>query len=75
MTNLIKALTGLLIVLLIGFGVYYITIRKDAKELLEPRETVTETSFQTVLEEVESSLNITLKTLSNTSKKTVIALF
>ena len=54
MTNLIKALTGLLIVLLIGFGVYYITIRKDAKELLEPRETVTETSFQTVLEEVES---------------------
>ncbi len=54
MTNLIKALTGLLVVLLIGFGLYYITIRKDAKELLEPRETVTETNFQTVLEEVES---------------------
>lgn len=54
MTNLIKALTGLLVVLLIGFGLYYITLRKDAKELLEPRETVTETNFQTVLEEVES---------------------
>ncbi len=54
MTNLIKSLTGLLVVLLIGFGLYYVTVRKDAKELLEPRETVTETSFQTVLEEVES---------------------
>lgn len=54
MTNLIKALTGFLIVLLLGFGVYYITLRKDAKELLQPRETVTETSFKTVLEEVES---------------------
>lgn len=54
MTNLIKALTGLLIVLLLGFGVYYIMLRKDAKELLQPRETVTETNFKTVLEEVES---------------------
>lgn len=54
MNNLIKSLTGLLVVLLIGFGLYYVTIRKDAKEFLQPRETVTETSFQTVLEEVES---------------------
>jgi len=54
MNNLIKSLTGLLIVLLLGFGLYYVTLRKDAKKLLTPRETVTETSFQTVLEEVES---------------------
>lgn len=54
MNNLIKALTGFLVVLLIGFGFYYITVRKDAQDLLTPRETVTETNFQTVLEEVES---------------------
>ncbi|WP_338762143.1 DUF4230 domain-containing protein [Bernardetia sp. ABR2-2B] len=53
MANFIKSLTGLLIVLLLGFGLYYITIRKDTKELLQPRETVTETNFKTVLEEVE----------------------
>ncbi len=53
MTNLIKALTGLLVVLLLGFGVYYIKIQKDAKEFLQPRETITETNFKTVLEEVE----------------------
>ncbi|WP_375562951.1 DUF4230 domain-containing protein [Bernardetia sp. OM2101] len=54
MTNFIKSLTGLLVVLLLGLGGYYIMLRKDAKELLQPRETVTETSFKTVLEEVES---------------------
>ena len=54
MTNFIKALTGLLVVLLLGLGVYYITLRKDAQEFLKPRETVTETNFKTVLEEVES---------------------
>ncbi|AFM04658.1 hypothetical protein Fleli_2283 [Bernardetia litoralis DSM 6794] len=54
MTNFIKSLTGLLLVLLIGFGLYYITIRKDTQELLKPRETITETNFKTVLEEVES---------------------
>lgn len=54
MTNFIKALTGLLVVLLIGFGLYYLTARKDAKELLTPKETVSQTNFQTVLEEVES---------------------
>ncbi|WP_338812048.1 DUF4230 domain-containing protein [Bernardetia sp. Wsw4-3y2] len=54
MTNFIKALTALLIVLLLGLGVYYTILRKDAKELLQPRETVTETNFKTVLEEVES---------------------
>jgi hypothetical protein len=54
MNNFIKSLTGLLVVLLIGFGAYYITIRKDAQELLKPRETITETNFKTVLEEVES---------------------
>ena len=29
------------------------TVRKDAKDFLKPRETVTETNFQTVLEEIE----------------------
>ncbi len=54
MANFIKSLTGLLVVLLLGFGVYYIILRKDAKELLTPIETVRETNFKTVLEEVES---------------------
>lgn len=54
MTNFIKALTALLVVLLLGFGVYYIMLRKDAKDLLTPRETITETNFKTVLEGVES---------------------
>jgi hypothetical protein len=54
MNNFVKALTGLLIVLLLGFGVYYVTLQKDAQELLQLRETVTETSFKTVLEEIES---------------------
>lgn len=54
MTNFIKALTALLVVLLLGFGVYYITLRKDAKDFLQPKETITETNFKTVLEEVES---------------------
>lgn len=53
MTNLIKAITVLLIVVLIGLGTAYFVIRKDTKELLQPRETVTETNFKTVLEEVE----------------------
>lgn len=54
MNNFIKSLTGLLVVLLVGFGLYYVTIRKDAQKLLQPIETVTETNFKTVLEEVES---------------------
>ncbi len=53
MTNFIKSLTGLLVVLLLGFGVYYIIIREDAKELLKPKEIITETNFKTVLEEIE----------------------
>ncbi len=54
MSDFIKSFTGLVVVLFIGFGFYYMVIRKDAENLLKPRETVTETSFKTVLEEVES---------------------
>ncbi|WP_291720033.1 DUF4230 domain-containing protein [Bernardetia sp.] len=53
MTNLIKAITGLLIVVLVGLGVIYFVLKQEKKELLTPKETITETNFKTVLEEVE----------------------